>query len=323
MRRLFAAATVVSLGLSAPAIAAPLSANELLHQFNVITFENLNANNHVDGRTYVGGDLVANGAVFNMQPKVPTPASGYDHLVVEGNVTGGQIQLNNSGNASVRGDVTNSWFELNGHGTLTAGGIITAPGNQGTRNPEQGGTEFEARFPQDVASILTAASGQIRAWGGAASAITGTLLTLDATASSVYALTISELNSITDIDLVGVGKDNPLTINVSGAADGLFKANFRGIPNETGQFVLWNFFETGNLDLTTTLVGSILAPNAAVSNINSNIEGTLVARTATLRGEVHLQPFDGAVIPLPAGLPLIASALAGLALLRTRRRRAA
>ncbi len=323
------------MSLSAPVMAAPLSADELLNQFNLITFGNFTARSEVEGRTYVGGDLIVpHGTNFNIYGQGgQTPASEYDELIVGGSIRGdqpnsGQLQLNNGGDATVGGSVSNAFFNLNAgsgqpSGTLRAGGSISATVNIGTALANQPQADIAARMPQGIEATLKATSAAVRDLGGTVPVpVEGKRYTLNGS-TGVYALSLADLASANnEFVLQGVNAANPLMINVSGTS-GDVRVNFGNLFAQA-PFLLWNFYEATQLHFETQFFGSILAPLAHVTN-QTPIEGTLVAKTANLNGEMHLRPFEGnvPVIPVPATLPLIASAIAGLALLRRRSRAAA
>lgn len=266
---------------------------------------------------------------MQVNSKGTSPTSDYDELIVEGDVTGGTVNLNNGGDASVGGDVSNSVFELNAgggnpSGTLRAGGAITAVANQGTKIPGLAGEPaFEARFPEDVGSALMNTSSSLTSLSGVGPTVSGNRATFNAAptnGTTVYSFDFSLFDSISEIDLALNGA-NTVIMNVSGLG-GTLADNFLGGPFDAAPHTLWNFSEAETLDFTRQFFGSVLAPNATATHTTS-IEGTLAVMAATLRGEVHLQPYQGDLpqpIPLPAGLPLMAAGVGALALMRRLRR---
>lgn len=99
--------------------------------------------------------------------------------------------------------------------------------------------------------------------------------------------------------------------------------NTDGTGKTDKQRVLFNFYTATSLAISGISVkGSILAPNAAVTFGNGNVEGNLIARELTGSGEAHNFLFSGSLpeisIPEPSVLAL---AGASLVLAGTRRRR--
>lgn len=319
----FVLAAVAAVVFPGVAGATSLKAWELLNQFNVITTGDLDTNQDVEGRAYVGGNLI--GGTKQVNIRTTSPVSAFDDLVVVGNVTGGNVNLNNGGNATVGGDVTNGVFELNGHGTLRVGGKLTAVANQGTKLTNQTvfDPNFADRFPMDVAAELASGSAWFSGLGGGAATVSGNRLVFDTASAggeTVYNIDFSVFSTISEIDLKLAGADS-VVINVTGAG-GEIADNFLGGPFAASSKVLWNFAEATSLDLKTQFFGSILAPLATVTNVTP-IEGSLAARAAVLRGEMHLQPYEPvpAPVPLPAGLPLILGGLVALGMVGRRRNR--
>lgn len=103
--------------LSAPVQAAPLTAGQVLNQFNAVVLGNLNSNSqHIDGRAYVGGSM--SGGEVAGHPN-DMPASTYAGLTVMGSATNVKAQ---NGGAVIAGSLTNSTVNS---GTTVVGGAVT------------------------------------------------------------------------------------------------------------------------------------------------------------------------------------------------------
>ena len=111
--------------------AAPLTNQQIFEQFNLVVFNNSNSSSHVDGRSFIGGNL--SGGDYVQHPGAVAPSS-YTGLTILGNASG-NIHVNglgavvagnasnltvNTGDAVVLGNATNSSF--NGSGNYYVGG---------------------------------------------------------------------------------------------------------------------------------------------------------------------------------------------------------
>ncbi len=120
-RVLAVAAVVLTAG---PAAAGPLTAQEVLQQFNLVVFGNMTASDDVEGRAYIGGNLSGNAPFFIKGTPTIQANSVYPDLVVRGSITGGNINVDNAGRVQVGGDVT-ATINMNGSGgSLTIGGDL-------------------------------------------------------------------------------------------------------------------------------------------------------------------------------------------------------
>lgn len=98
-----------------------------------------------------------------------------------------------------------------------------------------------------------------------------------------------------DTLFTGIGIDKTIVINVAGS--NLVEAG--GANNNMislSQNIIWNFAGATSLSVKNWS-GSILAPNATVSNSNA-INGSVVAQLFHQGGEVHLGTFNGDMVPL-------------------------
>ncbi|PIL18993.1 hypothetical protein P775_17215 [Puniceibacterium antarcticum] len=331
--------TVAAVLAAGNANAAVLTGADLLNQFNVITLGDLDFGEEIDGRVYVGGNMNVSQTRQVYSKPYRTPASSFDELVVEGNITGEGININNAGDVSVRGSVTNTNLELNGNGTATIGGTLTAKGSQGTKLTGQSGTAgFDDRFPTDVAKTMTDLSTSLAAETTTAAPTLTSGGTLEFKASGslsdvfVFSLAYSDFSNflgsvVQNLNIGGLDGVSAI-INVTGVgANNVSLFGFAGGGNlEAADNVIWNFADaTGTLSIQKQFFGSILAPLANVTN-TTPFEGTLVAKTASLRGEAHVQGYTGTLptvsaVPLPAGVALLAFGMAALGVVGLSRRR--
>ncbi|MBY0338576.1 MAG: choice-of-anchor A family protein [Acetobacteraceae bacterium] len=306
----FLAAGLAGALLAAPSGAAPLTANEILSQFNIVVTGDFASTSDVEGRTVVGGNLT-HGATFFNNPGAAA-ASAFRALTVYGDVTaGGPLNVNNGGGAAI-GGASAAIINDNGGGGVTTGASL--PG-------------FQAHFA-DPLNALSAQLAGMAADSAPPAAPPGfpnnVMLQASAgTGLAVFALTTAELASYASFAVDLNGREGAV-FNVTGAS---FTAtgNFLNALS-VARDVIWNFVDAVTLDVRVQWGGTVLAPKAAVSN-TTPIEGTLFAASFRGDGEMHSQPFRPGVtprgspptpVPVPASLALLGLGLAGLAAVRRR-----
>ncbi|WP_051431889.1 choice-of-anchor A family protein [Rhodovibrio salinarum] len=263
-----------------------MTTTEILDQFNLVVFGDLSGTSEVEGRSLIGGNLTGGSMTFNTRA---APISTFDELIVGGNVSGGGFKnLNNGGDATVGGNVQN--MNLNGNGTLNLGGAVTGTVHAGTVNANQAVTipDFQAALQKtsaDLAGLAGVAPGLSGNRGLFNTAIP------DGNDLAVYNVDTSFFDAINEIEL-GLNGATTVVINVTGTGALTISDNFLGGPFALADNILWNFSDVTSLTFGTQFFGSVLAPNAAVTN-TSPIEGSLIADSLVLNGEVHQQPFAG------------------------------
>ncbi|MBK1681441.1 collagen-binding domain-containing protein [Rhodocyclus tenuis] len=328
-------ALFVSQFLCAGAQAAPLSALEVLQQFNLVAFGSVNSTSHVDGRTYVGGSVA--GGEYAGHPS-STPASAYAGLTVGGSasgvtvngfgaVIGGSLSNSNinSGSAAVLGSSSNVNF--NGGAYVAGGASGTNFNGSGRINDLSSNatlqSEVAAATSTNFRSVLSGLSDQLSQLSS-----TGSSVTIDGNRAVFTAL--ANASGIAVFDLTGIDttlfKLAEFAFDTKGAKTIIFNtdektynisANFLGgSASLVGAVAIWNFYNATSLTLNNQFGGAILATDAALTNFN-NIEGTVVVNSLTQRGEIHQQsltaPVSDQQVPEPGSLALLLGALAVLA----------
>lgn len=329
--------------LATTASAAPISAADALHQFNLIAFGNVSSSSHVDGRTLIGGSV--SGGDYAQHPG-DAPASSYAGLTVGGDashlnvnglgiVTGGNLSNANinSGSAVVLGDASNVNF--NG-GTAYVGGTPSGTNFNGGQKSGASAASAIADANDALGSIgslqteLKALSLQLSQLSstGSSVAISGNRATFNAVADA-QGIAVFDLTAI-DVKVFSLLE---FEFNRNGATTMIFNtdeetyriaANFLGGSARTiAEYSIWNFYNASTIEITAEFGGTVLAPDAFLKN-TANIEGTVVTNTLTQYGEIHLQPFRGDLpgdepneVPEPGILLL---ALSGIAILAGYRR---
>lgn len=317
---------VAGVVIGTSASAATLSIEETLGAFGLVT-QSFTGNSESEGRVVVLGDVT--GTVSVNDRTIGDNGDGYDDLIITGDVTGARVTVGQSGNLTVGGNITDSSLQLNGGvQTATLGGTRT--GGTFNRNEDiviENAANLripEIRFADYVSQSL------------ALSTLAGTGVSTNTSGQTVFgggaviSTSFADLGNGTGVfDMSGI---DTLLINVAGTSGSVLKnfVDFNGMrPIEAAPKVVWNFFEATELRFNTTVFGQVIAPNARLS-FNSSNEGNVIARSVIAdNGELHPAAFTGTLpatsvppspVPLPAGLPLLISALGLTWILRKRRR---
>lgn len=318
---------IAGLMIGTSATAATLSIEETLGAFGLVT-QSFTGNSESEGRIVVQGDVTGNVSVNDRT--IGDNGDGYDDLIITGNVTGARVTVGQSGNLTVGGNITNTTLQLNGGvQTATLGGTRTGGNfNQNEDILIENATDLR---------ILDISFGAYEAESVALSTLTGASVSTNASGQTVFggsaviATSFADLGSGTGVfDLSGI---DTLLINVAGTSGSVMKnfVDFNSLrPIEAAPKVVWNFFEATELSFNTTVFGQIIAPNTQLS-LNSSNEGNVIARSVIANnGELHPVAFTGTLpgtstpvspVPLPAGLPMLLSAL-GLGWVLRKRARA-
>lgn len=291
-------------------VGSPLTATDILQQFNVVVSGSLSTNHDIEGRTVIGGDL-AQGATFYNNPVGAAP-SQYRALTVYGNSTSANpINVNNGGGVTIIG-TTAGLINLNSGGLSSINGI-------GTTAPDPL-PDFTSTFGDplsDLSALLTSFAPNSTFPSNADPGWPNNV-PLRATSGSglaIFNITTAQLSQLASFYVDLNGRTGAI-FNVSGTSYNQ-SANFQQTI-DTARDVIWNFTDATDLSFTQW-GGTILAPRAMVTN-SSPIEGSLFAASFNGNGEVHTQMFrqelPTANAPEPTSALLIAGGIASLAALR-------
>jgi choice-of-anchor A domain-containing protein len=310
---------------------------------------NVTSTSHVDGRSYVGGNVSGGDYVQHVSN---TPASAYAGLTVGGSAYG-RIKVNdlgavvkgdtygvnvNSGATYVGGSATVSSFNgdawVNGVATnVNFNGAGHAASYVGTNNNNPLSTTTAAMSSAVAASNSTNFSSMLTGLSSQLSALKATAGTSVAFSNGDHDVlfTGSGVNGVLVFDLTALdtkifsSTTTDISFNLSNATTVIFNTNDTTLnltanfnqAQSLGSKLIWNFAGADtSVTLGRTFGGQALVADGTFSNVGgANVEGGVFAKTLNQFGEIHLQSFTGSV-PLPVPEPeTYAMMMAGLGLL--------
>ncbi|MHA4870858.1 collagen-binding domain-containing protein [Duganella sp. PWIR1] len=293
--------------------AAPLTASQILSQFNGVFTNDFSSASDVEGRLVANN--ISRGATFNKDP---------------------------NGVASNFAAVNAITIGVNGGGNVLHGGSVNyVTSNLGSFGVTNGGTVSKGApvfAMSDFSTPLNALEAQL---AGMASA-NGNLyvpdqngftfqLTGGASATSVFNITTSQLAYAANIAFTGTAD----TVIINVRYDGAGGVNDPKVLNINGNFndnshlgsrIIWNFVDTTQINMRGWY-GTILAGTSDIS-AGSALNGFVYAESylSSGNGELHDRAFLGtlptAPVPEPSTWAMMGVGLAGLALVRRRQKQA-
>ena len=259
---------------SSEELADPAAALDLLSDFNLIVFEDLETRVSIDGRVFVGGDLVGPSATFG---SALNGQAGEDFLVVAGGIFGSSKNINNGGNVRYGTELT-ARLNLNGGGVATQDPTISTNAAENVLRALS--TDLGNLEANSYASIPTRTHGPVR-------------FNASPDANGVAVFNIEDGDRLLSNDFV-----QQLEINANGASAIVINVGGKNIDFDRGNLVgafnnksltsriIWNFPEALTLDIERSLSGTILAPEAALKN-RSDLTGTVIVADITAGGTIR------------------------------------
>jgi choice-of-anchor A domain-containing protein len=342
---LIAAAAATLMAGSAHA-ATSLTSKEALQQFNVIALNNYTTSSHVQGRTFVGNDLIGNGAVLSQNSGNMLP-SVFAGVTVMGNISGTTIENGgvyagsisnstvNNGSSYIKGNSTNTSY--NGSGNYYAGGTVSG----GNRNQTKSDTANALQTGYKDAA-LTSAVGKANDMANIVNNFSSYLSTLKSTGSTVaissdqHTVTfnaVADSRGLAVFDLTKIESSvfnstvTDFKFNMNGALGAVFNTNDSAISlnanmnrTDLGGQLIWNFAGATSVTTTRTMDGQILVPTGTFSNLNTNVEGGVYAYNIVSTGEIH-QVLMSAPVPEPETYAMMLAGLAVMGAVVRRRRK--
>ncbi|MTJ83594.1 MAG: VPLPA-CTERM sorting domain-containing protein [Telmatospirillum sp.] len=307
MRKILALLSGVLFAVSASgARAASLDAATILKDFNAVVFTSGSTGSDIEGAAVFGGNF--SGATVYNNPRTTALPSGFSALTVYGNLTGNTLNMNNGASLYVGGKVQTGVNFNSGAGGKKGG--FSGPPGVSISSFEKPLIALSNQLSTLAANSWLPPAGNNEVINP--SDVKGGVAVFDISAQ----------------DLKNIGHYG-ITINTNGASSVIFNVSGDTITyaaNDNQAFgankILWNFYEAKTVTLDSGIVGTVLAPNATVTSQNW-INGSLIANAWKGIGELHSYGFDGGLpspVPEPASTGLLLAGLAGLGLLRHRRR---
>ncbi|HEY9650264.1 MAG TPA: choice-of-anchor A family protein [Coleofasciculaceae cyanobacterium] len=291
-------AATIALGFSNQASAFTLGPAQ---DFNVFVLGDvLQSNTDVEGRMAVGGNAVLTG--YGVGDKLTNSQGTRDDLIV-----GGKLTYNS-------GQVFN--------GNAVYGGTEEIDPQVGFPNGSHyQGTPIDFTVAKQQLFNLSTSLGNLTPTGTTSFQYGQIALNGAGSGLNVFNVSGTQLSTANSLS-INADANATVVVNITGEEInfGNLGISLNGVNK---QKVLYNFVDATKLSSSgVTILGSVLAANAAYEFNNGNLEGTLIAGSLTGNGEFHNHVFQGDIppdrepspVPEPAalvGLGLVAAAGVG------------
>ncbi len=283
-----------------------LTATAGLLDYNLVLNGNLTGAVHVEGMTFVGGNLVST-QMSEFNHKDFTPEGSFDGLEVAGNVSG-QMKIMHGETAVYNTKDAGAQIDCVGSVNCTTGGVDLSAKKTALNSEMNGLSSSYQSLSANAAAVVNGNQVKLKYLG------TDELAVFNLNAADIFFQ-----NSGVELDL---GFATKAIINVAGNVN-VSNTNLNGNWNFSN--TLWNFYTATTVDFNSMAVkGSVLAANANVFN-SGGFDGSLYAQsyTNTSLREIHgffwTPPTTQTEVPEPSILVLLLSGLMLIVVGRLRR----
>ena len=271
----------------------------LLSEWNLIVKNNVTTISEVDGSTLIGGSLSGTSSYTIHE----VTASNGDGLAVGGDITSGNIHINNGGNLRIGGSISGT-VDYNGGGHQIVDGSVAS----------MVAADFVYLNQLSQTYALLPANGTLDG-GGNLNAVPDVI---DGHNVAVYNLLASSFASLGQLNL-NIGSADTVILNIGSGGSGT--VNFVAPPNLIGGFsqanspmILWNLYDSTTVTTNNSFSGALLAPNADLQVLGGGINGSVaVLSLSQQNAEIRNYTYTGYVPPVPEPSSFLLMAIAALA----------
>lgn len=327
-----------------------LSALGIMQQFNLVVFGSASSTSYVDvdGRSFIGGNVT--GGTYATSTLT---TSSYPGLIVKGSasnlmvnnqvaVVGGSIDNStvNNGSSAIMGSSNNTSYTGTGV-TYVAGDVQGGNFNQQRLTSLSQNASLQQRVTAANALTSTSMKSSLGTLSSQLSKLQATgsytvnnknKVTFNASASqsgmAVIDLTGSKSSALTAFKEFAFNIDksiSTLVFNVDSSNISIAAKFNAGSSQKLASNIIWNFYNAtqislNKISLNSQFGGSILAPNASLTNYNE-INGGVYVNSLTQRASINLATFNGVLPAVPEPETYLLLGLGGALLFWRQQRR--
>ena len=274
------------------------------------------------GSVYIGG--ANSGNISNSSGAVTIGINGNNAATIQTGSGGGTVRINGKGGWVNGGTTSNTNVYLpntaDNNETIQAATL-----HYGAVSLTDPLPNFTTTFKTPLTNLSTQLEG-VKA--NSTTSTSGSTVTFNAAPNSsgqaVFDISSSVLTAGDESIVFDANGATTIVVNVTcgGANCSISLPSSTQFSNDTGYAsdTLWNFYNASTLNFGAEFGGSVLAPDAAVTN-GSPIDGDLIANSFSGSADLHNYPFTGNLTfatPEPASIALLGVGLIGLIAIRRR-----